>query len=192
MEPLAIILQAAAQGIRFKLLENGLIQAKGKRSIAEKWLPIIKANKWEIIAALKHVHVDYTAFNNRVAIIQYQAGIPQEWAEAFVRVYLMQRPQAFKAWEWQTVLDGVDMLLYEHVRALINHGWAIADIFAIHPTAPLGRTDCKGLLALLREGEKVEIVTAQAICTRKNEGALLCYRKPLSPSPERRMLWELA
>lgn len=130
----------------------------------------------------------------RAAIIEHEAGIPRVWAEAFARVCCMNRPASIPPTHWQRIVDNTGRLLDDsrHLHDMARYGWSVADIFGVHPGAPINRQDAKGLLLLLRENEVVVIVDAHAIGLRDTRtGNLLFYRHPLNPTNEKIMLWEL-
>lgn len=138
--------------------------------------------------------LDYSqeGFEERAAIIEYQAQIPRKWAEAFARIDLMRKPHSISAEDWQRVVDGTGKLLDGHISVLVQHGWSIADIFGCHPVAPVRRYDVKGLLLLMRENEVIAIINNQSIGLQNPQtGNTLFYRRPLNSSPDRIMLWEL-
>jgi hypothetical protein len=68
-------------------------------------------------------------------------------------------------------------------------GWGTLDIFGAHPTHPLQRLDCVGLILLLHDAEVVAITSASA-CTRTYRGGTLSYYR--RPRPGAVPLWELA
>jgi len=134
------------------------------------------------------------AFEERAAIIEHEAGIPRQWAEAFARVCCMQRPESIPPAHWQRIVDATGRMLDspQHIQDMVRYGWSVADIFGVHPAAPINRQDAKGLLLLLREHEAIAIVDANTIGLRNTRtGNLLFYRHPLNPTRERIMLWEL-
>ncbi len=134
------------------------------------------------------------ALAERAAIIEHEAGIPREWAEAFARVDCMERPAGISRGGWQRIVDNLGRMLdsREHLRDLARFRWEIGDVFGVHPAAPERRQDAKGLLVLMQEGEVISIVNEQVIgLQRTGSGTLLCYYRPRLVSAERVMLWEL-
>lgn len=132
-------------------------------------------------------------FDHRVAIIENDAGIPREWAEAFARVCLMQRPSNLSRHGWQRTVNNTGRLLdnKNHLRDMVRYGWGIPDIFGCHPIASETRQDVKGFLLLLDENEKIISINDKAISLCTRSGSTLYYRRPLNPSSERVMIWEL-
>ena len=58
MNPAAIIREANADGVNLALSPSGTIKAKGDASAVNRWLPILKAYKPGILAALKEAAND--------------------------------------------------------------------------------------------------------------------------------------
>ncbi len=52
MTPQTIIKQSAADGVMLKLSPDGALKATGKQEHVDKWLPVIRDHKPEIIRAL--------------------------------------------------------------------------------------------------------------------------------------------
>jgi hypothetical protein len=53
MNPATIIREAQADGVRLALSPAGTIKVTGNKAALERWLPVIRERKAEIIAALK-------------------------------------------------------------------------------------------------------------------------------------------
>ncbi|MFZ4762259.1 MAG: hypothetical protein ACOYK8_05560 [Alphaproteobacteria bacterium] len=134
---------------------------------------------------------EYETWEERAAIIEHEAGIPKEWAEAFARVNVMMKPACFTAQEWQRLIDVAGHLLDEWVHELIAHGWQVADIFACHQIAPKARYDYAGLLLLMvSEKKKVVGVDSQKLAIACRDGVIQNFRKRDIPNNSI-MLWLL-
>ncbi len=160
--------------------------AKNDGTTMEQQISFVEQNPLEVTTAYE--------LEERAAIIEYEAGIPSEWAEAFARVCCMEKPASIPASNWQRIIGNTGRMLDhpEHIRSFERHGWAVGDIFGVHPGAPERRQDAKGLLLLMQEGEVISIINEQVIgLQRTGSGALLCYYRPRPVSAERAMLWEL-
>jgi hypothetical protein len=57
-------------------------------------------------------------------------------------------------------------------------GWTAADLFGLHPRAPLVRHDCKGLAFLLSDGDRVVAMTDSSATVEKQSGARLTFYRP--------------
>lgn len=126
----------------------------------------------------------------RAAMIEHEAGIPREWAEAFARVCHMEKPEALSKEGWQRVMDNTGRLLDGHINDLIGYGWDRVDVFGCHPKAPERRLDSKGLLLSLQSTEALAVIDERAIALRKPSGSVLYYTKR-PDSRETVMIWEL-
>lgn len=60
MTPLAIIRDAAAEGVTLTLTPVGTIKATGKGAAVNRWIPVIREHKTGILAALQEVANDDT------------------------------------------------------------------------------------------------------------------------------------
>lgn len=138
--------------------------------------------------------IDQDRLNERAAIISESAAdIPVAWADAFARICLMQRPSIITKQGWVRIIDNAGRLMDNklHILTLERRGWSIADIFGCHYLAPETRQDVKGFLLLLNESESIETIDDKAIGLRTITGARVYYRKPINPSPEKIMIWEI-
>jgi hypothetical protein len=134
------------------------------------------------------------AWQERAAIIEHEAGIPREWAEAFARVCCMARPTSIPAASWQRVIDHAGRMLDSPslLHDLVRHGWGLADVFSVHPYTPESRQDAKGLLMLMQDAEVISVINGQVIGLKNQDsGAQLFYRKPVSRTPGSVMIWEM-
>lgn len=149
------------------------------------------------ISRISHSHqpliektIENGDLNERTAIIEHEAGLPKDWAEAFARVCLMTKPKVLTMDTWQRVIDNTGRLLDGHVHDLIRHGWEIVDVFGCHPRAPEMRLDSKGLLLALRESEAIAVIDARSIALRKPTGNVLYFTKRTNTF-ETTMIWKL-
>ena len=69
-------------------------------------------------------------------------------------------------------------------------GWTADDLFGLHPTAPLSRMDCMGLVWLLKGQSVVQLTATEARLSRGNayyrRGAVLLHSKPCKQEETRR------
>jgi hypothetical protein len=90
---------------------------------------------------------------------------------------------------WKQVLADTDRFLDAWGPRAASLGWTTLDVFGAHPTHPIERLDCAGLVILLH-GDDFVALTADAGRIRKRSGALLTYyRRPVTAAVP---LWELA
>jgi hypothetical protein len=67
-------------------------------------------------------------------------------------------------------------------------GWSTLNVFGAHPTHPVERVDCAGLVWSLRDDELLAI-TADTARIRRQSGAILTYYR--RPGPGTVPLWAL-
>ena len=86
------------------------------------------------------------------------------------------RPNAIDAVRWHIMLEDAQAFLETWGAQAERLGWTAADLFGLHPTAPLARYDCMGLVWLLRERPVVALTESEATI-RANSGATLTFRR---------------
>lgn len=130
-------------------------------------------------------------FQERAAIIEHEAGLPSEWAEAFAHMDCCQRPKQIPQERWQRIIHNTGLFLDRFACEAAAKGWTVADIFGVNASAPSARYDGMGLLALLGDNEIVA-VEQDKIILRTPTGATQSFsRKHLPGHVERIMIWEL-
>lgn len=128
-------------------------------------------------------------FEERAAIIEYDANIPRIWAEAFARMDCSPKPLQLTPSCWQRIKNATGVLLDNHIHALIAHSWQVADIFGCHPVAPEGNYSVMGLVFLMANME-VTHIDAEAITLKTPGRAVQKYRKS-QQDYNKVMVWEL-
>lgn len=113
----------------------------------------------------------------RAAIIQYDAAIPDCWALAIAKIQLRSKPKSITEEKWQEIKITLEMLT-TCLKDIIAHNWKISDIFGCHPTAPEQRFDVMGLLMLLNKGDRIIEVNKDVIRIQNMKGAILSYYRP--------------
>lgn len=101
-------------------------------------------------------------FEERAAIVEYDAGIPREWAEGFARLCEMPRPIGFSPQRWRQLLNDAGKFMDCWASRVAALGWTTEEVFGAHPVAPDARQDAKGLVALIG-GHQVVAVSASTI-----------------------------
>ena len=89
---------------------------------------------------------------------------------------------------WRQAIIDAARLLDQWGAQAISLGWSTLDVFGAHPTHPVERLDCAGLVILLH-GDELAMLTADSACIRTRPGALLTYYR--RPHPGAVPLWEL-
>jgi hypothetical protein len=93
--------------------------------------------------------------------------------DAFVRLSL-HLPSGIPARRWRLFLSDATRFLNRWGPAAEGLGWTADDLFGLHPTAPMARYDCMGMLWMLR-GHRVTALTDKL--ARISDG-LTFYRRP--------------
>ncbi len=89
MTPATIIRQAQADGVKLALSPSGTIKAVGNGEAVNRWLPVIREHKAELVDELRAVMIDREAFEERAAIMEFDGGLTR--AEAERLAFLEQR-----------------------------------------------------------------------------------------------------
>ncbi len=108
-------------------------------------------------------------FEERAAILEYEAGLPRHWAEYFARQLVIGPPGDFSPVRWQAAIDAALMFADQWASEAHRLGWRVEDIFGLHPTAPAARYDCRGLAWLLGDGSRVtaiDVASADVVTPR--------------------------
>ena len=94
----------------------------------------------------------------RAAIVEYEGGIPREWAEGFARLDPERPPVEVPPHRWRRFIDDVGLFLDGPFCAVAAaFGWTAFDLFGADRDRPFTRIDRVGLLWLLnrdREGNR--------------------------------------
>jgi hypothetical protein len=134
---------------------------------------------------------EQSAFEERAAIVEFEAGVPREWAEGFARLCQMSRPLAIPPARWSELVDNAGVFIDRWAVQAASLGWNAADIFGCHRQAPLARYDLQGLVFLIGSGEVVAI-TALSATIRTRGGATLIFRRtPPTAGEHVAAIWEL-
>lgn len=131
-------------------------------------------------------------FEERIAIIQNDAVIPEAWAEAFARMDCMTRPTSISYKAWQNIINNTGLMLDNYIKDIIAHGWSVADIFGVHSIKLEKRYDCMGLLTLLGESHVVAVSADKITLLTKNDKTHGFYRMRVNNPAQKIMIWELS
>lgn len=99
--------------------------------------------------------LDEESYQERAAILEYEAGWPRSWAEYFARLIVNGPPGDFSRVRWLEALDGALIFADEWVHKAIAACWEPEDVFGLHPVAPAARLDYRGIAWLLGDGSRV-------------------------------------
>jgi hypothetical protein len=70
-------------------------------------------------------------FEELSALIEFEAGIPRAWAEAFARLQLADRPAVYDATAWAALIDAAGAFLDRWASVADRLGWQPLDILAV-------------------------------------------------------------
>jgi hypothetical protein len=126
----------------------------------------------------------------RAAIVEYEAGVPRDWAEAVARVYTMPAPAGVPERRWDAAKDAAGRLLDRWAATAALLGWGPLDLFGADPERPLARVDRMGLCWLIGKGDEVIALADDGARIRTRSGALLRYVK--SNNSGAVPLWQLS
>ncbi len=131
------------------------------------------------------------AEEERVAIVEYDGGIPCAWAEGFARLDPGRPPADVPPRRWQTFVDDVGLFLDGDFASVASAlGWGPYDLFGADRDRPFARIDQAGLLWLLN-GDRLEKLSENTATIQTRTGARQIWRlKPAAPG--RVLAWELA
>ncbi len=104
---------------------------------------------------------DQDDFEERAAIVQYEAGVPRAWAEGYARLQLLPRPEVISESRWRQLIDDGGYFLDEWGTQAAQLGWDVLTTFGISRRAPEHRLDMQGLVPSLC-GHRVMALTAEA------------------------------
>lgn len=102
-----------------------------------------------------------TDFAERAAIIEYEAGVPGEWADGYTRLLCLPPPAGIGPDRWQQIADDGGRFLADWGKQAARLGWTTLEVFGVSPRAPEHRLDMRGLVPALG-GQRIIMLTAEA------------------------------
>jgi len=111
------------------------------------------------------------AYEERAAILEYEAGLPRSWAEPFARLLTSGPPGDYSPRRWSAAVDGALRFADKWAAKAHALGWDSSDVFGLHSTHPAARRDPKGLAWLLSDGAVVTVIDADGADIRMRSGA---------------------
>jgi hypothetical protein len=111
-----------------------------------------------------------------------------DWIDGVSQLRMIARPPCIRAARWQQVVADAGRFLRDWAAQAAALGWTTADIFGAHPTHPLQRIDCAGLILLLH-GDQLVALTVEAGHIQTRTGAPMTF--PRGRRPGAVPLWEL-
>jgi hypothetical protein len=120
--------------------------------------------------------------NQRAALIEYGAGVPQAWAEGYAALSTIPAPAGFSSERWFRIVDAAGIFIDRYAGVAIECGWSDLDVFGCDPDRPDARFDCMGLVLLLDRCEIIgidedgaDLVTETGTCQRYRRRPLPVY-----------------
>lgn len=109
-------------------------------------------------------------WEERAAHLEYDAGLPREWAEHLARLIVGEPPGDFSPIRWQAALDAALIFADRWAAEAHRLGWDVSEVFGLHPSAPAARVDCRGLAWLLGDGSQVVAMDRSGAHIRRPNG----------------------
>jgi hypothetical protein len=116
----------------------------------------------------------------RAALVEFDAGVPREWAEGFARLDRSAPPRGFAIQRWAQVVDDGGRFLDRWAGKAAALGWDVPSIFGVDPRAPAWRLDHAGLVVLI-SGAEVSAISSKSAILRLPTGATQVYRRQDAP-----------
>jgi len=125
----------------------------------------------------------------RAAIVEYCAGVPQAWAEALARLDPSMPPAGVPSEDWIRFIDAcgrfIDARWHIQANAL---GWGPLELFGCDRVNPFAKVEAKGLLWRIGDGDLVAL-TAHSALVENGAGDHFFRRR--APMPGQVLTWEL-
>lgn len=129
-------------------------------------------------------------YQERAAIVEFDAGVPRDWAEAFAHLDPDRPPADVPVKRWQQFVDDCGRFLDGQWPARAAAlGWQPVDLFGCDRRKPFHRIDRQGLLWLL-DGRELLAMTEDGAVIECEDGVRQTYRRRRG-QPGRVLPWEL-
>lgn len=92
---------------------------------------------------------DHDGYEERAALVTWEAGVPIEWAEGFATLQTALPPRSMTESRWRQIIDDAGRFLDRWAANAAALGWTTLDVFGVHPGAPEASHDGKGLAPLI-------------------------------------------
>jgi hypothetical protein len=204
MNPLAheVLTAVRAAGGDLQLVGKDRLKLVALKPLPDKLVQRVRAVKPNLLEALGGspqspiVEALDAALNpdekELAAIIEFDGGIPREWAEALARLDPACPPQGVPTEYWLRFINACGSFLdggwHELAVAL---GWGPLELFGCDGRHPLRRIDSMGLLwRIAHPDDELEALTRNAAIVKvPNGGAHYLRRRPTAPGQV--LAWEL-
>jgi hypothetical protein len=126
----------------------------------------------------------------RAAIVEFEAGIPREWAEGFAQLDPEDPPAAVPLARWQAIVDGIGAFLDRWGVAAAKLGWTAEDLFGADPHCLESTWFNCGALWAGSEGRVVEVHADRLVFQTPDRTRQTYLRHP--PFRPRVLPWEIS
>ena len=127
-------------------------------------------------------------FEERAAIVEYEAAVPRNWAEGFARILRGERFKGFDEKTWQQLIDDGGQFLDSWGGEADRLGWSALDVFGVRVAKPSAGFDVVGFALLIRGGEVVSIGREHATIRTVGGTTLTYFRRT---KPDAIGIWDL-
>ncbi|MBP2229646.1 hypothetical protein J2847_002945 [Azospirillum agricola] len=76
---------------------------------------------------------DSDDFEERAAMMEFEAGLPRAWAESLARLATANKPGAYLPERWAVIVGDAHRLIAGHVARFVSFGWEPADVKELIP-----------------------------------------------------------
>jgi hypothetical protein len=130
-------------------------------------------------------------FEERAAIIEFDADVPCEWAEGFAKLCTIPRHPDYREERWQQLIDDAGWFMDRWAAQVSAMGWSIEEVFGVHYDKPDTRIDLKGLVPCIG-GKEVVAVSADSVTIQSPSGnRQRIFRRPDEQSQGRVPAWDI-
>jgi hypothetical protein len=132
MTPLArqVLHAIRAAGGEVKLAGEGRLKLTAEHPLPDALVEQVRAAKAELLAALAEAADDRADDDERAAILEYDGGLPRNWADLLARLRPQRPPPNLSPNAWLAYVDACHILADRWADHMAGLGW--------HPEAVLG------------------------------------------------------
>jgi hypothetical protein len=182
-----------------KLVGSGRLKVVAPAPLSDDLIEQLRAVNPDLVLLLtprthtEHPFESWTdAEEERAAIVEYEAGAPRAWAEAFARLDPSVPPAGVPPRCWlQFIHDCGRFLDSGWAGQAAALGWGPLDLFGCDRERPFAGVDHSGLLWLLN-GRKLVALTANAAVIETLTGGHQTYRRSAAEVGRVVLAWELS
>ena len=120
---------------------------------------------------------DDASMLERAAIVEHDGGLPREIADGLASLEGAPPPAGYSDAEWLDTVTAMALFVDQHGTEAIKLGWTAEDLFGVNPRAPAARCDKRGLASLLREGDRVVMLTTDAAVIERPSGSRATFQR---------------